>query len=477
METSTSDADFHGAERPYSRVRRPESAALPKGAHSNGTRSNAVRRRREHRRSLARLALVLSLAAATSCGSTTPVRALPEAIEPPSSVRTPAEWEPIDGVFVSYPFEVPDQLVQALARRTTLFVLVDSARLADLEGDMWRLGLDPRDRDEDGEPTARWEAVSCTAEEAYPRDFGPHQIVVDDGRLAVLDQVFQGYPIYPHGTDRDAHERWSYLFETGPGEDEVAQAVAAHLDLARYVAPFALTGGNFLVDGAGTAFFTDALVDENLDWHERDDIMRLVHRYTGCSNLVHLANVEEVGIQHIDCVLKPLPGNRILVQDVPNGHPARARVEALVRELEDVRDADGAPFEILRIPCPVVERERWGDESPVAAYTNSLIAGGTVYVPLYGVAGDETALAVWRAALPDHEVLGFLDHAGGAPRVEREPDPEPSGEGNRRRRRRPPTPPVYEAPPKNWQSYDALHCRTRALFARPGGTDADTSEG
>jgi len=413
----------------------------------------------------------LGLAAAlAACGATTTVRALPEPIEPPGPVRVIAEWEAIDGVLVYYPFEVPDQLVQAIARRTTLFVLVDSAKLGDLAGDMWRLGLDARD--EDGVPLARWEAVTCTAEEAYPRDYGPHQIVDGDGRLAILDQVFHGYPIYPAGTDRDAHDPTNFMFETGPGEDEVAQAVAAYLDLPRFVAPFALTGGNFLVDGAGTAFFTDALVDENLAWHDRATLFALLERYTGCSNLVHLPNVEEVGIQHVDCFLKPLPDGRLLVQEVPDDHPAHARVEAAVAELAAATDANGAPFEILRIPCPVVDREQWGEEAPVAAYTNSLIAGDTVFVPLYGVPGDAVALEVWRSALPEYEVIGFLDHAGGAPRVEREPEPEPEDGGDRRRRRRPPTPPEYVGPAKDWQSYDALHCRTRAVFARPDRTTA-----
>lgn len=457
MHTPSSDTDFRGP-RP-SRGRTASRFQLLAGRSRTGPA----------RTGLACGALLAIAGGLTSCATGSGGRALPEPIEPDGPVRMLAEWEPADGVLVYYPFEVPDQLVQAIARRTTLYVLVNSEKLGDLAGDMWRLGLDGRD--EAGQPLARWEAVTCTAEEAYPRDFGPHQIVDAQGRLAILDQVFQGYPIYPHSTDRDAFDATDFLFETGPGEDEVAQACAAHFDLPRYVAPFALTGGNYLVDGAGTAFFTDALVDENLEWHERDAYFRLLEQYTGCTNLVHLANIEEVGIQHIDCFMKPLPGGRLLVQEVPADHPAHARVEAAAAELAAARDARGEAFEILRIPCPVVDRDQWGEEAPVAAYTNSLIAGDTVYVPLYGVPGDEVALDVWRRALPEHDVLGFLDHAGGAPRVEREPEPEPEGD-DRRRRRRPPTPPEYVGPAKDWQSYDALHCRTRAVFARPDRTTA-----
>ncbi|QDU85588.1 Peptidylarginine deiminase precursor [Planctomycetes bacterium Pla163] len=387
-------------------------------------RSNA--RRREAVRATLWPALALALLGA-SCRGTDALRPLPEPIAPPGPVRVPAEWEPARGAVVVFPFAVPDALVQALAEKDTLFVLVAGEDQDALREALKTLEIRRRS----------YETIACTATEAYPRDFGPLQIVDGDGQLAVLDQIFQGYPIYTFGADRGRTDAPIEFLPDEGGEDEVAQASASHLDLRRYVAPIALTGGNFLVDGAGTAFFTDALVDENLAWHDRATFFDLVERFTGCANLVHLPNVEEVGIQHVDCWLKPLPGGRLLVQEAPADHPASARLEAAVRELADARDANGRPFEILRVPCPVVDREQWGDEAPLAAYTNSLILNQRVYVPLYGVPGDEVALDVWRRALPDHEVLGFLDA---------------KAEG------------IEDGPVKDWQSYDALHCRTRAIF-------------
>jgi agmatine deiminase len=373
-----------------------------------------------------------------SCRGTDAPRPLPEAIVPPSPVRVPAEWEPARGAVVLFPFAVPDALVQALAEEDTLFVLVASEDQGALRDALKELKIRRRS----------YETITCSASEAYPRDFGPHQIVDGHGQLAVLDQVFQGYPIYTFDTDRDRSDAPIGFFPDEGGEDEVAQACASHLDLRRYVAPFALTGGNFLVDGAGTAFFTDALVDENLVWHDRATFFELVERFTGCANFVHLSNVEDEGIQHVDCWLKPLPGGRLLVQEAPSDHPASARLEAAVRELAEARDANGRPFEILRVPCPVVDREQWGDEAPLAAYTNSLILNRRVYVPLYGVPGDEVALDVWRRALPDHEILGFLDAKARG---------------------------IEDSSVKDWQSYDALHCRTRAIFdaAALGGAAPD----
>jgi len=59
-----------------------------------------------------------------------------------------------------------------------------------------------------------------------------------------------------------------------------------------------------------------------------------------------------------------------------------------------------------------------------------LILNRSVFVPLFDCAGDEPALATWRAALPGYRVVAI--------------------------------------PYKGWKPFDALHCRTRAVFK--GGT-------
>jgi len=355
--------------------------------------------------------------------------ALPTPLPPTGPVRVPAEWEPALGAVVAFPFELPLELVKELAEEE-LFVLVrpeDQGALRDFvrANDL---------------PRRRVRAITSNHGLPYTRDYGPHQIEYADGRLAVLDQVFEGYPYYRVEATRETVDEETWRYPAQRADDRAAEACAAYFDLPRHVAPFALTGGNFLVDGRGTAFFTDAMVDENAAWHTRDELFALITAYTGCTNLVHLPNVEEIGIQHIDCSLKVLPGNRLIVQRAPADHPAAARLDALVEELRAVRDTRGEPFEILRIDCPVVPRQGFGDEAPLAAYTNSLVLNGRVHVPLYGVPGDEVALATWRAAMPEHEVIGY----------------------------------VFEG----WQSFDALHCRTRAVFAgaRPAAAEPEREE-
>ena len=67
--------------------------------------------------------------------------------------------------------------------------------------------------------------------------------------------------------------------------------------------------------------------------------------------------------------------------------------------------------------------------NPVAAYTNSYILNGKIFVPQYGIDDDINALSVYQEAMPGYEIIGFL-----------------SSEEN------------------PWYAEDAIHCRTIGIF-------------
>lgn len=64
----------------------------------------------------------------------------------------------------------------------------------------------------------------------------------------------------------------------------------------------------------------------------------------------------------------------------------------------------------------------------LAAYTNSYILNGKVFVPLFGIPADEPALETYQNAMPGYEIIG-VHH-------------------------------------DSWYCYDALHCRTREMIDR-----------
>jgi len=163
--------------------------------------------------------------------------------------------------------------------------------------------------------------------------------------------------------------------------------------------PAYLTGGNFLVDGHGTAFMTRAMVDENNSRMSDEAFLQMVEEFTGVHTCHVLDNTESPGIQHIDCWLKVLDEERLLVKQAPPDHPEYDWIEGNVRKLRQLETCFGRPYEILRIDCPVFGMERGfnpEEEPALPAYTNSLILNHRVFVPRFGGPGDEAALATYR---------------------------------------------------------------------------------
>lgn len=329
------------------------------------------------------------------------------------STRMIAEWEQAVGTMIAWPLSVPDELVVELAKDAKLFVLVNPDKLEAAQAKMESLEIDSK----------RVQFVPCSVESNWPRDWGPHQIFRPDGVMSMINHRFDGYPVYPQSGDKA-----EFMFRSGAGDDSVCPEVAQALGYATTEFPAYLTGGNFLIDGHGTAFCTRAQLTENQFIADEKRYRRLLSRFLGVERLIVLENTEPIGIQHIDCWMKVLDAERLLIKRAPEGHPEAAALERNIQTISQLKNAFGRPYEIIRIDCPEVPvKTTEGEEAaPIAAYTNSLIVNGNVYVPLFGVEGDQAAIKTWQDALPGYEVKGF----------------------------------TWD----RWKHFDALHCRTRAIF-------------
>ncbi|MBA4291566.1 hypothetical protein C0431_01205 [bacterium] len=327
-----------------------------------------------------------------------------------SRPRVIAEWEPALGTMVTWPFEIPEQLVTDLANGAKLFVLVENEKETKAaEKQLKALGLKSKS----------FELVRTSSKTQWTRDWGPHQLVDSDGRRALVDHIFKGYPWVPADTKVTDLK----YFSNGLGDDLATAELASHFKTWRVEIPAILTGGNLLVDGKGRAFCTHAMLVENEPLMDQDKFRRLLLDKLGISDLVVLENTEKFGIQHIDCWLKLLNEETLLVKRVPVDHFEHDPLERNVERLSALRAPSGKPYRIIRIDCPRIRQ----DEVP--AYTNSLILNRVVHVPLFGIEADKQALKTYASALPGYTIKGY----------------------------------VY----KGWMHFDALHCRTRALFKEP----------
>jgi agmatine deiminase len=326
------------------------------------------------------------------------------------ATRICAEWEPALGTLIAWPLRIPDNLVVDLTREGDLFVLVTPRSEIEAQARLRKLGIDP----------LKIHCIPSSVETEWTRDYGPHQVFDKDDRLTFVDPIYVDTPIFP--ADPPPIEKGDKIFYMGhwSGDDRTNLEFARSRALPLREFPGCLTGGNFLVDGHGIGFSTRAMVDENLTRWTEQEFRMLVGDITGVCDLRVLRNTEAAGIQHIDCWFKLLDEETILIKRAPKTHPEKRLIDENLKALQKIKTCFGRPYGIVFIDCPEYEAGR------LAAYTNSLILNRSVYVPLFGVPEDKEALAVYSKALPGYKICGY--------------------------------------PYKEWFSYDALHCRTRAVF-------------
>ena len=315
--------------------------------------------------------------------------------------RLAAEWEPALGALIVWPPLVPDSLLVEIARDDRLFLIVaDQEEKTEAESTLKDLGIDPGSVDLIIDDTVGWHI--------WTRDWGPSALFDRNGDFHLVDPKFVGYPMsMPDCTSLlFGTSPLSWLWELfGDGEgDPTAVQLARTLGVSRLELPYALVGGNALVDGLGTMFSTCVMLNENYKYLGLGEkkFFNTVKTQLGIDNYIIVPNFEWFGIQHIDCLLKPLDEERLLVKRVPEGHPDHEPIEEIVETLSRLTNPYGRPYRIHRIDTPAYSMGHH-----VANYTNSLILNRKVLVPLFGIPGDEQALATFREVMPGYEVLGF----------------------------------------------------------------------
>jgi agmatine/peptidylarginine deiminase len=316
------------------------------------------------------------------------------------------------GVLLAWPLKVPDTLVMALSNEVDLYVTVCScgeAERARKQFGEWGIDLE------------RVHLVITKQGRGYylTRDWGPFAVFDKADNYRLVNSRYAGYPL---ATIHD-HLIWLPWISglTYRPDERAPAAVACALGCPSRKLPLALTGGNVAFDGQGTALATEIMLAENR-WLgiTREKFLAIAQQGLGVQQFHFLPCFERLGIQHLDCLLKLLDEERILVKRVPVDDPAFKDIERVVCHLSTLTNVYGRPYQLLRIDTPAYDRNR------LANYTNALIVNRAIFVPLFGIPADAAALDTWRHAMPGHDVQGI----------------------------------AYN----HWNSSDALHCRLRGIW-------------
>lgn len=303
--------------------------------------------------------------------------------KPPFSVRTAAEWEPVQALVLTWSGQqaILREITRHAVKECKVIILTNNP--ANVSTQLTTNGI----------PLDSVVFLQAPYNSIWVRDYGP-------------------WTVYDNAVDSLRLIDWIYN-RPRPQDDATPKAIAQLLGLPIHEAvidpdDLVHTGGNHLTDGRGTAFSSMLVLDENPDKAE-SRIDSIASDYLGVDRYVKLPTLPYDGIHHLDMHMAILDEETILFGEYPTGVADGPQIESNLQYVADeYRTTFGNPYRIVRIPMPPDQNGRYPHQGGnYRTYTNSIFINKTILVPTYEERYDTTALRIYREQLPGYTVVGI----------------------------------------------------------------------
>ncbi|MDD4602750.1 MAG: agmatine deiminase family protein [Bacteroidales bacterium] len=306
---------------------------------------------------------------------------------PAAAIRNVAEFNYMQGALVRYPFGIPISLIKEMATDIMVTTIVAStSQKSTVISQYLTNGVD----------TSHCNFLIAPTDSYWTRDYGPWFESDSANQIGIID--------FPYNRPR-------------PNDDEIPKKMAEMLGIPWFGMNVISTGGNYMTDGFGISSSTDLVWSEN-PTQTSAQIAQKMNSYLGISNyqVVPDPNISS-DIDHIDCWGKFLAPDKILIRKTLISDPEYNALESAASYWASQVSSFGNNYKVFRVMTP--------QDQP---YSNSVILNNKVLIPFMNSPWDDSAKAVYEAAMPGYQVIGFTAN--------------------------PSTP---------WLSTDALHCRVMGI--------------
>jgi agmatine/peptidylarginine deiminase len=326
---------------------------------------------------------MLPLEITSSLGITTP---------PTVPIRTSAEWEEIDGLCIRWEGNWSRSILREIVRNAKLEVTVYILT----------------ENQQDVVPYLSAGGVNTT-----------NVVFVDDDSNSIWMRDYGQWNVYENDVEDLLFVDWIYN-RPRPDDDIFPTVISDLLNIPLYEttqAPTDLvnTGGNFMVDGFGTAFASELILEENEFGNPYDVTVKseaaiddIMDDFMGIDRYIKMSTLPYDGIHHIDMHMKLLDEETLLVGQYPTGVADGPQIEANIQYvLNNFNSIYGTPYDVVRIPMPPEGGDYPDSFGDYRTYTNSVFVNNTILVPIYEEQWDTTALRIYREAMPGYKVVGI----------------------------------------------------------------------
>lgn len=234
------------------------------------------------------------------------------------------------------------------------------------------------------------------------RDYGPLH-VLENGRLKLLNFRFNGWGgKYEHALDDAATDAL------------IAQNAFSELQAEVESADFVLEGGALETDGLGTLLCTErcVLAETRNPGMRRVQMEEMLRNRLGVERILWLKNGYLEGDDtdgHIDMLVRFTdPHTLCYVSCQDKTDPHYEALQALLLELQALRNFQGEPYKLVPLPWPTPKFSARTQRRLPASYANFLIINQVVIVPVYDDPADQVALEQLQHCFP-HRYLIPID--------------------------------------------------------------------
>ena len=312
--------------------------------------------------------------------------------------RMPAEWEPHEATWISWPQPDCNSFPGSYDRVVPTFVKMVEA-LAGSE--IVRINVSGADQEKAVRkllrscPPERIEFFHIPTDEPWCRDHGPIFVKREKSpQLAVLNFGFNA---------------WGFKLSPFDEDNAVPPAIAKTLDLPLFnFEHFILEGGSIDTNGRDTLLTTEScLLNPNRNpTLDRATIEKKLREKLGVKKILWLGD----GIEgddtdgHVDDITRFIGPSTVITaveedEHDPNFEPLQRNLD----RLHVMRLADGEPLHVLTLPMPT-RIMRDGQRLP-ASYANFYIANSIVLLPVFNEHNDACAVSALHEAFPDRRIV------------------------------------------------------------------------